>query len=669
MYPIERYLNIQITYYPAFAGDGRSLFFLSNLTGTAQAWRVALNDEAEIIPWPEQLTFGEDRLLWLMSSPAAGDDRLLVARDSGGNENAQLFLMEPDDGRETALTPGQEAAMHLPGEWSPDGRALLFAANRRDPGLYDLYRLDLDGGEAKMVWRNDAHGQLNRASRHPKAERVAFIRAGQSAAHDLLEIDLDSGEARQLNPTGWPARFESIAYSREGRQLYVLTDLNSDFLHIARLDLASLQWEKLVMPNWDVELMALSPNGRYLAYTINVEGASRLELIDLATGLARSGPIAMNNGPLANGTMNNEQLTVHHSPFSVDNPPFTIHHSPLTINHYSVIGWWDGTLAFSPDSQKLAFSATSPTQTSDIYIWDLDLNSTDELRQATRSSHGGIPVERFVTPQLIRYPTFDGRDIPAWYFPAEIRDWRLETESPAVQPPISNLQSPAIIIVHGGPESQMRPYFHFLAQYLAHNGYAVLAPNVRGSTGYGNAYSHLDDVEQRMDSVTDLAHAAYWLKERPEIDGDKLVVYGASYGGFMVLAALTNYPDLWAAGVELVGISNFVTFLENTSDYRRAHRESEYGSLAHDRDFLQSISPLNHLDKITAPLMVIHGANDPRVPVSEARQLAVALESRGIPVQLLIFDDEGHGIVRLKNKLVAYPAVVTFLQKTLESSG
>jgi dipeptidyl aminopeptidase/acylaminoacyl peptidase len=188
---------------------------------------------------------------------------------------------------------------------------------------------------------------------------------------------------------------------------------------------------------------------------------------------------------------------------------------------------------------------------------------------------------------------------------------------------------------------------------------------VRGSTGYGKAYSHLDDVEKRMDSVADLAHAAHWLKARPEIDGGRIAVYGGSYGGFMVLSALTAYPDLWAAGVNIVGISNFVTFLENTSEYRRSHRESEYGSLARDRDFLESIAPINHLDQIQAPLMVIHGANDPRVPLSEAEQLVAGLQERGIPVEFLVFDDEGHGLAKLKNKLVAYPAVVEFLGKYL----
>ena len=204
-----------------------------------------------------------------------------------------------------------------------------------------------------------------------------------------------------------------------------------------------------------------------------------------------------------------------------------------------------------------------------------------------------------------------------------------------------------------------------MIQYFLNNGYAVLAPNVRGSTGYGKTYSHLDDVEKRMDSVADLAHAARWLKARSDIDGERLAVYGGSYGGFMVLSALTTYPELWAAGVDIVGISNLATFLQNTSDYRRGHREAEYGSLARDRAFLERIAPINHIDRIVAPLIVIHGANDPRVPVSEAKQLVAALQARGVPVEFLVFDDEGHGVVKLKNKQVAYPAIVAFLDRYL----
>jgi len=380
---------------------------------------------------------------------------------------------------------------------------------------------------------------------------------------------------------------------------------------VAKLDLASRSWESLVHPNWDVELFAHSPNGRYLAYVINQDGDSRLELIDLATGTARPAP-------------------------DLETRP-------------GVVGWFDRLLTFSSDSNYLAFSYTSATRTSDIYLWNLDLQA-DDLMLCTASSHGGIPTSSFVTPQLIHYPTFDDLHIPAWFYSPVSED-----SSP----------SPVVVMVHGGPESQYRPYFNFLAHYLVHRGYAVLAPNVRGSTGYGNAFSHLDDVENRMDSVADLGHAARWLKSQPGVDPERIVVYGGSYGGFMVLSALTTYPELWAAGVNIVGISNFVTFLENTSSYRRAHRESEYGSLAQNRDFLETISPLNHAQKIDVPLMVIHGANDPRVPLSEAVQLVDNLRKRDVPVEFLVFDDEGHGIAKLKNKLVAYTAVAGFLDQVL----
>ncbi len=321
--------------------------------------------------------------------------------------------------------------------------------------------------------------------------------------------------------------------------------------------------------------------------------------------------------------------------------------APLAGDAPGVAGMFDGHLDFSAGSDQIAFSYTSASHTSDIYVWDLE---QDKVHQVTRSSHGGIPLDAFIAPRLIHYPTFDQREIPAWFYTPEAQ---------------RNTPLPVVVMVHGGPEAQFRPYFHFLAQYFVHQGYAVLAPNVRGSTGYGKAFSHLDDVEKRMDSVADLSFAATWLKAQPEIDGDRIAVYGGSYGGFMVLSALTTYPDLWAAGVNIVGISNLVTFLENTSEYRRSHRESEYGSLAHDRDFLESIAPINHIDKIQAPLFVIHGANDPRVPLSEAEQLVTALQERNNPVEFLVFDDEGHGIAKLKNKLVAYPAVVEFLGKYL----
>src|SRR5207237_7353070 len=225
--------------------------------------------------------------------------------------------------------------------------------------------------------------------------------------------------------------------------------------------------------------------------------------------------------------------------------------------------------------------------------------------------------------------------------------------------------APCVVIVNGGPEGQYRPTFQAVAQYLASAGFAVLAPNVRGSTGYGRAYLHLDDVRKRMDSVADLAHAAYWLRDSGRADPKRIAVYGGSYGGFMVLAALTTYPDLWAAGVDIVGIANFVTFLENTGPWRRKLREAEYGSLEQDREFLAQISPIHRVDRITSPLFVVHGANDPRVPVGEAEQIVAALRSRNVPVEYMRFEDEGHGLIKRANRLVAYPAIARFLDAYL----
>jgi dipeptidyl aminopeptidase/acylaminoacyl peptidase len=611
-YPISRYLNIQSAYFPSVAPDGRRIAFITNITGVPQAWQVQFAAGQDDVLWPDQLTFEADRVMEVWFSPAPGDDRLIYSRDVGGNEKAQLVLLSTDSGSEAPLTAGYEESMHLFGEWSKDGTQIMFAANRRDPRLFDLYLQPLDG-KARLVWENPEPGYLDNLSFSPDGRRMVMTRMSSSFHHELIEVDLASGVSRTLSPSGEDVRYHDVCYAADGRSLLLNTDLDSDFLHIRRLRLDDLTTEPLVSLNWDVELMTLAPDGQTLAYAVNVEGASELRLLDLATGHTRTAP-ALSASP-------------------------------------GVVGWMDEGLCFAPDARSLAFSLMCATRTSDIYVWDLE---SDRVHAVTRSSHGGIPLDAFVAPELVQYPTFDVvesevRQIPAWFYkPAEGRDARM----------------PVVVIVHGGPESQFRPPFLlFLVQYFLQRGYAVFAPNVRGSTGYGKAYSHLDDVEKRMDSVADLAHAARWLKEQPDVDGDRVVVYGGSYGGFMVLSALSTYPDLWAAGVDIVGISNFVTFLENTSDYRRAHREAEYGSLEVDRAFLESISPIHHIDQMTAPLFVIHGANDPRVPLSEAKQLVDALAERGVSVESLVFDDEGHGLAKLKNKLVAYPAVVDFLDR------
>ena len=300
-----------------------------------------------------------------------------------------------------------------------------------------------------------------------------------------------------------------------------------------------------------------------------------------------------------------------------------------------------GGFEFSPDSGRLAFTLTAPERNPDVWVVDLP---DGDARRLTRSSTAGIPPRSFRGPRVVRYTSFDGRKIPALFY------------EPGAE------GAPVIVNVHGGPESQSRPAFAPVTQYLIGRGYAVFFPNVRGSTGYGKAYTHLDDVGLRMDSVEDLAHAAHWLRERGH---RRIAVMGGSYGGFMVLAALTEYPELWSAGVDIVGIANLVTFLENTGSYRRGLREPEYGSLENDRALLESMSPIHKAGEITAPLMVIHGKNDPRVPVGEAEQIVERVKENGGAVEYLLYEDEGHGLAKLKNRLDAYPKIATFLDEHL----
>ncbi|MFT4947581.1 MAG: dipeptidyl aminopeptidase/acylaminoacyl peptidase, partial [Natronomonas sp.] len=318
-----------------------------------------------------------------------------------------------------------------------------------------------------------------------------------------------------------------------------------------------------------------------------------------------------------------------------------------------------GGVSFGPDGERIALSSSGRRFNTNVSVVDLTAlrqladegtalagDSAGAATRWTQASTAGIPRETFVEPTLVRYESFDGREIPAFFsLPEEVPDGG----------------APVIVDIHGGPESQRRPSFSGLRQYFLAEGYALFEPNVRGSAGYGRGYTHLDDVENRMDSVADIEQAVEWLTNHGAVDPDRIVAKGGSYGGFMVLAALTEYPDLWAAGVDVVGIANFVTFLENTGSWRRELREAEYGSLDADREFLESISPTNNIEAIEAPLFVLHGANDPRVPVGEAEQIAEQAREQGVSVRKLIFEDEGHGISKLDNQIEAYSAVVDFL--------
>lgn len=589
---VRRYGAIRAATDPDFSPDGRRICFLTNITGHNQVWTVPAEGG-----WPQQATWGERRATLAAYSPVSTD--LVVASDLGGNEREQLAVQRENGDSAVDLTGASPDAIHLFGGWSPDGRAIAFSANRRDPAARDLFRRDVDAAADELLVETD--GAFVARAWLPDGSALIVSEAISNLHTRLHRLDLATRRLSPLTPETPAAYYGDVRVDRRGRTLCVTT-FESDFAYPLAIDPDGASTRFPSDPDRDAEqFVALGESG-LVAWTVNRDGASEIVVFDERRGEVVARPTL-----------------------------------PLGV----VSG-----LQASRDGRLLAFALSGPRHPSDIWTF---APGSGHLRQVTHSFRAGLASESFVEPKLVRFATFDNRRIAGWLS----------------LPPGGPAQPPCIVDVHGGPEAQARPDFRWLYQYYLAAGYAVFAPNVRGSTGYGMAFSHLDDVRKRMDSVRDLEYANRWLRASGEVDPERIAITGGSYGGFMVLAALTIQPDLWAAGVETVGIANLVTFLQNTGPWRRKLRMAEYGDLDADGDFLREISPIHRVEAIRAPLLVIHGANDPRVPISEAEQIVEALRARRHPVDYLRFEDEGHGIVKLANKLVTSSATVGFLQRHL----
>ncbi|NHX35726.1 MULTISPECIES: S9 family peptidase [Halolamina] len=551
--------------------------------------------------WPVQRTFYDDRVTFVDYSPERQE--LAFGKDQGGDERAQLFTLDVGTGEITNRTQ-QPDAKHRWGGWDSDGERFAFASNRRDHTVFDIYVQDRDavGNDAELVHEGD--GWLSLSGWSPDDDRLLVHEAHSSFDHDVHVLDVSDGGISHVTPHEGRARYSSVEWGPDGESLYMVTDHDSDTLRLERLDLSEGEFSVVEDGGeWNVDGVSVDEESRRVAYSRNVDGYTDLTVGEL---------------------VDPDRIDPAESPTFPD----------------GVVGG----VEWGPNGDRYALTVTASSDNTNVHVGDVPAGESERWTDAATA---GIPRETFVEPQLVHVPSFDGREIPGFFSVPEDSEGEL----------------PVIVDIHGGPESQRRPSFRPVKQYFLNNGYAVFEPNVRGSSGYGKEYAGLDDVRNRMDSVKDLKAGVEWLQDHPDVDADRIVAYGGSYGGFMVLSALTEYPDLWAAGVDVVGIANFVTFLENTSDWRRSLREAEYGSLDEDREFLQEISPTNNIENIAAPLFVLHGENDPRVPVSEAEQIVEDVRDQGVPVRKLIFPDEGHGFSKLDNRIRAYSAVVEFLDE------
>lgn len=525
--------------------------------------------------------------------------------DSAGTENLQVYRLIKGEGEARALTSDPRTS-HQIGGLLADGKTLVIASNERAKETFDIVGLDIANGDRRMIVQNEDHCNLP-AALSPDGRYLLVNKLRGGGDNPLWLVDTEKATARPVPSPELKASMTSPVWKSDSSGFFLVSDHDSDFSYVAWYGMDEATLEKRYRFDWDVDNITLSSDDRFLAINVNEDGYSRLHLVDL----------------------------VHDNYINIPQPPRGM------ISPYYPFHW-------SPEGHKLLFTLTASSIPSSLWLFDLE---EEWMGKLTSPDMAGLTRNDFVEPTLHRFESFDGLSVPYFLY----------------RPKGMTGPLPVMIDIHGGPEGQSRPGIAYkeLLHYMVASGLAVVEPNVRGSTGYGKTYEHLDDVEKRLDSVQDMASLIDDLISKGIADPKRIGVMGASYGGFMTLSAAARMPDKLCCAVCTVGMFNLVTFLENTADYRRAHREQEYGSLANHRDVLFHVSPIAKVDQIKGPLMIIHGKNDPRVPVSEAYQAKDYLTKGGVHVDLLVYEDEGHGLQKLKNKLDCYPRVMDFVDQSM----
>lgn len=602
---LNRYQNTRAAGFQGWLGDRREILITTRFADTPQIHHVRFPLGART-----QLTFLTERVLG--GEPRPGRDEFVYATDEGGAENYQLFLNDLKSGTVTRLTDGRSRNVRSP--WSHDGKLISWSSNARNGKDMDLYVADpSDPKSARRL--KEVEGDWAISDWSPDDQRVVAVEGISINESYVHLIDVATGKTETITPRGAAGAptvaYEDVKWSKDGKALYWTTDLDSEFRRLARYDLATKATTPITAAiPWDVESYDLADDGRTIVLATNEDGLSTLHVFDATTGQERPAP------KLPAGQI--------------------------------------GGLKFRKNSLEFAYGFTSARATADVYSYDL---ATATLVRWTESELGGLNPNKFAEPELVRYKSFDGREISAFLY----------RPGPKFSGP-----RPVLINIHGGPEAQFRPGFLTRGNYLIDElGIALLFPNVRGSAGYGKTYLKLDNGMSREDSVKDIGALLDWVAKQPGLDSARVAVTGGSYGGYMTLSTLTHYSARLKAGIDIVGISNFVTFLKNTQGYRRDLRRAEYGD---ERDekmnaFLQKISPLTNAEKIKVPLLVVQGRNDPRVPVTEAEQIVAAVRKQGGPVWYIEGKDEGHGFAKKKNQDYLQAAEILFLRRYLLDEG
>lgn len=554
----------------------------------------------------KQLTFFEDRVGGGSFRPKSGES-IVFAKDIGGGEFFQLYRYDVANGRVTLLTDGK--SRNGGASWSEDGKWIAYTSTRRNGKDTDIYLMSPDDKSTdKMLLQREGGGWgiSDWSQDASQLLMMEYVSANESYIH---LVDVKTGATRLLTPKGTDKVARGGAeFSKDGKSILFTTDDGREFQTLVRMDLASSKITPITSGiNWDVEGFDLSQDGKKLAFLTNEAGIGLLHVLDLATGKKIKLP------KLPSGTI--------------------------------------GGVEWHNNNRDLGFTLSSAKSPADAYSIDI---TSGKVERWTESETGGLNTAMNVEPELIKWKSFDGVEISAFVY----------------RPDASKFpgKRPSIINIHGGPEGQSQPGFLGRSNYLLNEmGIAIIYPNVRGSSGYGKTFLAMDNGFKREDSVKDIGTLIDWINKDSKLDSARIGVTGGSYGGYMTLAVMTHYSDRLRAGLDVVGISNFVTFLKNTQDYRRDLRRVEYGDEreAKMREHLEAISPLTNASKIKKPLFVVQGFNDPRVPYTEAEQIAKAVRGNNVPVWYLMAKDEGHGFAKKSNADFQFLASIMFWQEHL----
>lgn len=599
---LQQYLETRSATLQELSDDGSAMLITTRFANTAQLHLVQhpLGDR-------RQLTFSDEPVFGAAFYPNDASS-ILIQQDIGGTENYQLYRFDRRTGRSARITNGTSRNPEF--VFNRDGSRLAYVSNARNGADMDIWMSDgTSAGELFLERSGDWH--LLEFSRD--GSKLLLQEFVSILDQRIYVVDVATRAITRLSPEGATGADRTAAFSADGQSVYMVSDRLGDFAQLYEVSLAHVEssaWRALTAAvPWNVEELALSGDGRNLAFAINEDGISTLRVLD--TRSRRITPISGAPRGVVTG------------------------------------------LRAARNANTFAFSMTASQLSGDVFSVDL---RTRQVTRWTESEMGGIDPSTFIEPELVHFTSFDGRSIPAFYY------------RPRPGPEGSDERFPLVVSIHGGPEAQARPWFSPLVQYLASEArIAVLVPNVRGSDGYGKAYLALDDGRLREDSVRDIGALLDYANTHTEIDNTRVAVYGGSYGGYMVLASLVHYGARLRAGVDIVGIANFVTFLEATAPYRRELRRVEYGNESDPsmRTFLSEISPVTHVDQIQSALFVAHGSNDPRVPVAEAEQIVQAVRNQGHEAWYMLARNEGHGFIRKANRDRFTELSVMFLEQHL----